>query len=335
MKKNFFENVIYLVKNILGHWEKKLLAVWQKPSGRFVETAFYVSIGKLRWKSFNFSTKSFFDIFLEHWAKIFHFLSDEEILFFRKKLIFIHHIGTLSKKLLDLKKFFWQVCQNFISIVLGNNLEKLIFLERKTIFVSFPVWQKFPDRVVKTAFCVFKETNRGKVIFSKKVVFKSVGDVEKIVVGISFWNCWQGCQNSILHVHRIVLKKIKFVKSFLFWAFLAFVRKRTGILLEKIQWSRSNCLLFVHMYLWSKTNWLNKVYTIHHFPQKIREKTSLFLSKTFQRGRQKCNLQIHRNILKRNESLKNPFFSNQFCPFSEKIPAFCQQLFSAVNQTQF
>ena len=70
-----------------------------------------------------------------------------------------------------LQKFFWQGCEKFISLVLGNILEKLIFLERKTIFVSFPVWQKFSNRVVKTAFCVFKETNRGKVFFRKSCFF--------------------------------------------------------------------------------------------------------------------------------------------------------------------
>ena len=69
--------------------------------------------------------------------KISIFVWRRNVFFSKKYLIFIHHIGTLSKKLLALKKFFWQGCQNFTSLVLGNILEKLIALERIKFFYHF------------------------------------------------------------------------------------------------------------------------------------------------------------------------------------------------------
>ena len=152
---------------------------------------------------------------------------------FQRIAICFHHFWTLSKQIWPSKRFFSAGLSKLHFTFPWKPFRKTFFLHRILFFVSFPLWQKFSDRVVKIPFCVFKQTNRGKIIFSKKAVFKSVGDVEKIVVGISFWNCWQGCQNSILHVHKIVLKKIQIGKFLFSEHFWPLCEKEQAFLLKK------------------------------------------------------------------------------------------------------
>ena len=170
----------------------------------------------------------------------------------------------------------WKIIQrghpNCILLVPRNRYRNTVCLKNAYIFDNqfqtlskkgSAVWQTFFDRIVKTAFCFFIETDQVKVVYIKKLFLYSVGDSAQKNFGNLSLSCWQGSQNSIFLFTKERFEN-KIVMNF-FQSFLAFVRKISGSLSKNIQWGRLNCLLLVHRNLWWKTVCLKKVQTVQQF----------------------------------------------------------------------
>ena len=224
----------------------------------------------------------------------------------------------IEQKFLAFKKFFWQGCQKFISLVLGNILEKLIFLERKTIFVSFPVWQKFSDRVVKTAFCVFKETNRGKVIFFQKSCFL-----------VFFWYSAKTSAYCPWVIGKVVSTAFYVSKGTFPWKksvcwpnnfsnfFSHFLQKISPFCLELCSDVLKNAFHMSMVTFWRTLVFLKKIYTFSDLFRTLGEKV-LTLTETFRQACENCVLRVDKNFSVKKICLLTNLFLNLLSDIEQK-----------------
>ena len=145
----------------------------------------------------------------------------------------------------QLRKFFWKICdfqiiselwiENFrlFDEIFRHCFQKLHFrcrdehFEEKSFLKIFhifhrfgtlseillAIWQKLLDKLVKTAFYMPKGFFWVKVC-KKAEFFSSFWDFERKFCGPLPKNFRQGCQNCILRVHRDILRKTVFLKSY-------------------------------------------------------------------------------------------------------------------------
>ena len=320
-EKEFFSGKNYEIIVFWGNWAGKNFDFWKKHFGRFVKTAFDVSIG------------SFWEFF---WKKSLNFLS------------FLHTEQTLFG---NQSKLLQQRCRRCFLRVQTNVLRWNTCLENLRIFfIVFGHWAKyfwllvklFFGRFVKTAFYVTVPTfeknfsefffNFGKIwgeIIERRNFSLSILDDEQKVFGCK--NCIQCVPRNIFV--EFFLEKLYFFMIFVFWAnFFSF-------LLKEFQHECQNRIPHVHRKPWKKITFFEKIVgvltvftserkTFFGFFFSISEIFRLFVD-TYFAGPQNCILRLQRNISRIIKFLLKICFFCQVWIFRENCPVFSQKFLLA------
>ena len=127
--------------------------------------------------------------------------------------------------------------------------------------------------VVKAALFVSIRTIWRKFFFRNCFGFLSFSDIERKLFGFTFKIFQRCCGNSILRVHRNILRII-FLKTY-FLSFSNIEQKIFAILSKTFHRGCKNCFLGVHRYIWRRNSFL-KIYILFSLSRTLGQKFSVF-----------------------------------------------------------